>query len=82
LEIILGLVCGLVFFIATIVAYSFGVKHGRIVKDGGVPNVNPVSVYKDVLESKESKKQMDLFSDGLNNILNFGEVLEERKGKG
>ena len=79
METFMSLVVGIFFFASVVVAYCMGIKHGRIIKDGGVPNINPVSVYRDVLESKESKKQMDLFSEGISNILNFGEMFDNNK---
>ena len=82
MEMFLGLLIGAVFFIATITAYSLGVKHGRIVKNDGVPNVNinPIKTYQTVKANAEAKKQMDLFTQGINNVLNFGEPFERKEG--
>lgn len=82
MDIILGLAIGLVFFIATITAYIIGIKHGRTIKADGVPNINPIKAVMDVKQDIDTKKQVDLFSEGLNNILNFGEPLSDAKDRG
>lgn len=76
---LVSILLGLIFFIATVTAYSLGIKHGRIVRNDGVPNVNPVKAVQQIKQDKEIKKQMDLFTEGLNNILSYGE--EETKKK-
>ena len=73
MQILLGLAIGLVFFIATIVAYSFGVKHGRIVKNDGIPNVNPVKAVKVMQKKAEEEKKHDEIAQGLSNILSYGD---------
>lgn len=73
MDILIGLVIGLVFFSATITAYIIGIKHGRVVKADGVPNINPVKAYKAVKADIQQSKQVDLFAEGLANILSYGE---------
>lgn len=72
-EIWIGLFVGLIFFVSTITAYSFGIKHGRVVKNDGVPNINPVKAIDNIRESKENKVTMDTFTQGLQNILSYGD---------
>ncbi len=81
MEIIIGLLLGVVFFIATISAYTLGIKHGRIVKHDGIPNINPIGVLTERKTSKEIKQQHDEFMQGLQNILNFGESFDMPKKK-
>lgn len=69
-------------FFMCICAYSFGVKHGRIVSGGGVPNVNPIKAVEVVKAEKQAKQQMDVFAEGLQNIMNFGEPIKPMKEKG
>lgn len=66
--IILGLALGLIFFIATIKAYTIGVKHGKQLSQSIVPNVNinPVKTFKDYLDKKEQNKNVDLVNEGWN----------------
>lgn len=71
-ELLIGIGLGLFFFYCTIFAYSLGIKHGRIVKHDGVPNVNPIKAVTDIKKESESKKQMDDITQGLQNILNYG----------
>jgi hypothetical protein len=73
MQILLGLAIGLVFFVATITAYSFGVKHGRIVKNDGIPNVNPVKTVKVMQKKAEEEKKSDEIAQGLSNILSYGD---------
>lgn len=79
MEILAGICIGIFFFVSNIIAYAIGVKHGRIVKDGGIPNINPIKAYKTAKNDIKTDKQFDLFSEGLNNILNYGEKFEQKK---
>jgi hypothetical protein len=79
MEILIGVFVGLLFFICTITAYIFGIKHGRTIKNDGVPNINPVKAYKVVKNDIKQDKQLDLFAEGLNNILSYGEHVEAKK---
>ena len=68
-------------FLMCVCAYSLGVKHGRTVKADGVPNVNPIKAYKAVKADIEQQKQVDMFAQGLQNILSFGEPTETKEGR-
>jgi hypothetical protein len=73
----LSMIFGLIMFLATVSAYSIGVRHGRVVKDGGIPNINPIRVISNVKAEAETKKEMDKFTQGLHNIMSYGEPLEK-----
>lgn len=74
LMVIIALVVFLYF--SNIFSYSMGIKHGRIVKDGGRPNVNPVEIIKTNKETKLEKIKHDEYAEGLANIMAFGEPIE------
>lgn len=67
-------------FFLCLISYSFGVKHGRIVKEGGIPNVNPYKAYKAVKADVQAQKQIDAFAEGINNIMSFGEPMKDERG--
>lgn len=58
---ILGLITGLVFFIATMTAYTVGLKHGKQLAKGNIPkvNLNPVKAVVEVIEQKKEEKKAD-----------------------
>lgn len=60
-------------YFSNIFSYSMGVKHGRIVKNNGVPNVNPIEKVRERKKVKEEEKKIDNFAEGLNNILAYGD---------
>lgn len=65
------MVSAIVYF-GNIFSYSMGVRHGRIVKNNGIPNINPLQVIKDNKYKKEEKIKHDEFAEGLKNVLSFG----------
>lgn len=80
--VIFAMIGGILMFVSNIVAYSLGIKHGRVVKAGGVPEINPVKLYNKKQEEKAKKEEFDKFSEGLSNILNFGEPFERGVKRG
>lgn len=78
MEMILGLFVGIVFFSATVGAYTLGIKHGKIIKNDGVPSVNPVEIIKDKKAQEEAQKVADDLTNQINNMLTFGEVNNEK----
>jgi hypothetical protein len=48
-----------------------GIKHGREVKQGNVPKVNPIPQR----QNKEDKAKQDKIQEGIQNILNYGEPI-------
>ena len=77
---VIGLLAGVVFFVCTISAYVLGIKHGKSIKHGGVPNLNPIKAHKEKKNQEVLKQEMDKFSEGLQNLLNFGEPFKEDGG--
>jgi hypothetical protein len=73
MELILGLSLGLVLFLCTIIAYTTGLKHGKMLGNAVVPKIeiNPVKAVKQHIEAKEEKKQQDLAAEGWANILSY-----------
>lgn len=68
---------GFLFYLSNVVAYSFGVKHGRAAATGSIPNVNPIKVYKNKKEEEKKKVELDKFTEGLNNVLSYGEPFKK-----
>jgi hypothetical protein len=64
-------------YFSNIFSYSMGIKHGRIVKDGGRPQVNPVEIAKEKKAIKLDKAKQDVFAEGLSNIMAYGEGVKE-----
>ena len=62
---ILGLITGLVFFIATMTAYTVGLRHGKQLSNGNIPkvNLNPVKAIVEAKEKKETKKAEEELMD-------------------
>lgn len=62
---LIGLITGLVFFIATISAYTLGLKHGKQLSNGNIPkiNLNPTKTIVEVKENKAQKKLDDELED-------------------
>jgi hypothetical protein len=73
MEIVLGLVSGLVLFLCLLIAYITGLKHGKQLGKGNIPsvNLNPVRAVQKHIEAIEEKKQMDLYEEGLRNIMSY-----------
>lgn len=59
-------------YFSNIFSYSMGIKHGRIVKDGGKPEINVVKTVKEHQQAKKEQNEQDLFVEGLNNIMAYG----------
>ena len=74
LDIIVGLVIGFVFFVATVAAYAVGVKHGRVIAEGRIPEMNPVkAVVEQVQEMKTEfveSREMTREEKKMNEIVN------------
>lgn len=81
MEIFIGILVGLLYTVSTVVAYIIGIKHGRIIKNDGLPNISPIKIIDNSNKEKKQKKELDLFSEGLSNILNYGEVISDVKQK-
>ena len=77
MEIIIGIVAGILCFVSNVIAYTLGVKHGKIVKNNGIPNMNPVKAFQKKKDERVEKIKQDKFEEGLNNILSFGEPFKE-----
>lgn len=60
-------------YVTNIVSYSMGIKHGREVRQGGIPNINPVKSIKEHKKKEEEKAKQDNMQEGIQNILNYGE---------
>jgi hypothetical protein len=60
-------------YFTNILSYVVGVRHGRTVKDNGVPQINPIKARTEHKQHKQEKQKNDLQREGLENILNFGE---------
>jgi len=58
-------------YFSNIFSYSMGVKHGREVKQGNIPKVNPIPQR----QSKAEKIKEDKIQEGIQNILNYGEPI-------
>lgn len=73
MQLIIGLVLGLIFFIVSIYAYTLGLKHGKALSNGNVPtiNINPIEAVKKHIEAKEEKKQADIVAQGWENIFSY-----------
>lgn len=73
MQLIIGLVIGLVLFLCSILIYFTGLKHGKALSNGNIPNLNlnPVSAVKKHIETKEEKKQIDLYEEGIKNIMSY-----------
>lgn len=63
---LIGLVFGLIFFIACIKAYAIGLKHGKQIACGNVPEVKIMPELK-----KETEPEPNPIVEGINNVLNF-----------
>jgi hypothetical protein len=59
MNMLIGLILGLVFFIATVSAYCLGLQHNKQLSNGIVPklNLNPVKAITDTIERREQKKE-------------------------
>ena len=64
-------------YFSNIFSYSMGIKHGRIVKDGGRPQINPIEIVKEKKAIKLDKAKQDIFAEGLSNIMAYGEGVKE-----
>ncbi|MFA5880553.1 MAG: hypothetical protein WC834_00030 [Eubacteriales bacterium] len=77
---IIGMILGLWLFVATITAYTLGLRHGKMLVNGVVPqiNLNPVKAVLNAQQAiqtkrddEKQKKTDDLISQGLANILAY-----------
>jgi hypothetical protein len=73
MNIIIGLIVGLVFFIATIIAYTIGLKHGRQIQQGNTPkvNINPVKAIVEAVEQHEQKQEGKKADGELADIMSY-----------
>jgi hypothetical protein len=71
INLIIGLVFGLVFFLCAIKAYTLGLQHGKQISNGTVPEVkiNPVQAYKEVKTSFQNGKQAVTLTEELSDIM-------------
>ena len=77
----IGTAYGLFLFLCVIKAYSIGFKHGKQVSNGIIPTnpIAPVKTLKQVLNTKEIKKQDDLTQQGIYNVANFDPYKVEKE---
>ena len=73
MNILIGLAVGLVFFIATISAYTIGLKHGKLIQQGNIPkvNLNPVKAAYEAVEQHEQKKEEAKEAEELADIMSY-----------
>jgi hypothetical protein len=71
MNILIGLVSGLVFFLCLISTYLMGLKHGRLLDKKVIPNINPVSSLKKYIEQKKGQAEVDNVKDGWEGINNY-----------
>lgn len=79
---LIELVPGLVLFLCTIAAYCIGIKHGKELSRGNVPQIpiSPVAVvkqYKEHKQEKEEKAQVDKVNEGWANIMSYDGTPQE-----
>ena len=79
MEILIGLLVGLLFFGFTIGAYTIGVKHGKEIKSGGSPTINPVKIVEQKKAQKEAEQMANNLAQNISNLLNYGEVADEEE---
>lgn len=80
INLVVGLVAGLILFLCSIKAYTLGIAHGKQLSQATVPkvNLNPVKAIQEAKTAKEEKKQADLIAEGWNNILSYTGEPQER----
>lgn len=73
LNMIVGLSLGLVLFLCAITAYAIGLKHGRALAKGNIPEVrlNPVKATIQAVEQRSQKKEAAKVTDELSDMLNY-----------
>lgn len=73
MQLILGAVIGLCFFIVPMWAYRRGIKDGLAIQQGKAPEPikTPSQVIQSHKEAKQVKATQDQFMQGLNNILSY-----------
>lgn len=71
MNILIGLIVGLVFFIATITAYTLGLKHEKQLSNNQIPvvNLNPVKPIVEAIEQHTAKKEQDKAVEELTDIM-------------
>lgn len=72
----------IVAFFMCIIAFFWGVKVGKAVRNDSTPsiNLNPVKAVKQHKEAKAEKEQQDLISEGLNNIFAYDGTPQVKEG--
>jgi hypothetical protein len=65
MNILIGLIVGSVFFIATVKAYTLGLKHGRQLNNNQIPNIeiNPVKPIVEAIEQKKEEKEAEILTN-------------------
>lgn len=73
---------------ACVYCYTLGVKHGRIVRNDGVPYApNPVSAVKDAVHEVQERKEMEKQEAGLTDVMSVSresmlKAIEEERRSG
>ena len=70
---LLGIFLGMFFFIATIKAYTIGLKHGKQLSNAIIPKIDlsPVKTFKEYQTTRKINKEHDLVQEGINNIASY-----------
>jgi hypothetical protein len=71
MNIIIGLVSGLVFFLCLVSTYLMGLKHGKLLEKKIVPTINPVTSLKEYVNKREADKKIDTALEGMNELMNY-----------
>jgi hypothetical protein len=70
MNILIGLIIGLVFFIATITAYTIGLKHGKLLSNNLTPKIE-LNPLKPILQAVEQKKEEAKATGELTDIMDY-----------
>ncbi|QGZ99424.1 hypothetical protein [Dehalobacter restrictus] len=72
-ELVIGLCVGTIFFIVTILAYTLGIKHGKLLSQKIVPevNFNPIQAITKAVEQHKEKVEAEEASNDLDALLNY-----------
>jgi len=78
--ILLGIALGLFFFIATVKAYTLGLKHGKQLVSAIIPTIttSPLKLIKQHLENEKLKIKEDLTQQGIQNVATYNPYEDER----
>jgi dihydropteroate synthase len=65
MNILIGLLIGGLFFIATITAYTLGLKHGKQLSNAVIPqvNINPIKPIVEAIEQKKEEKEAEVLTN-------------------